>query len=583
MSHIDIPPITRDLTLEALQEAVRWPNAAPATVLALAGRLLAARRDADGYTYFRERAAERPDQPLFLALEGLFLARLAGRTAPLRRPASVNEAIAKLDRAVSQAPGLTTYFRGVVLAELPGMLRKAEAAAADLEWVLADKGRVPPGFRRGAYRSLARAYRTLGRLVASEDALARSGYPSLDGDPAQIVADYWLTTADGFHFVPPRLVELAPGVHVAQGYDFADFAFVITDDGIVAIDAGTTAAHAQAALTDLRRISQIQIRQVIVTHAHWDHIGGLDALRDDGAQVIAQANFADELLLVNATGWSYRYFFGEDANRRFDMVPDRLVREPETLRLGGVEFHLYPVRGGETEDGLLVHLPARGVVFTGDVIMPYLGAPFLPEGSAEGLFDAMRLICRLEPRLLIHGHSGLTENFPIAIFPALEAALRDQHERVLQGIQEAQTLVEILHQNALPDILRSHPAAVVPFLVLREHFVQRVYHQRTGYWKPDGDGLQPIARGEWAAAVDLIGGGKEQAFVRAATGLLGRSDYAMALEISTLGLLRYPASRRLRDLRRQALERLRELHQQLDPFKFVIYSEWAAAELQPVE
>jgi glyoxylase-like metal-dependent hydrolase (beta-lactamase superfamily II) len=583
MSRTTSAPISRDLTLEALQEAVRWPNAEPRTVLALTGRLLARRRDADGYAYFRERATEQPDQPLFLALEGLFEARMAGRAGPLRRRAALSAAIAKLDRAVSGGPGLANYFRGVVLAELPGVLGKAEAAAADLEWVLAKRERFPLGLRRGVYRALAKAYTTLGREKAAAEALARSGYPSLDSDLPQFVVDYWLTAADGFHFVPPRLVELAPGVHVAQGYDFADFAFVTTDDGIVAIDAASTESHAWAALTALRRISTQPIRQVVLTHAHWDHIGGLNALREAGAQVIAQASFADELEVVNATGVPFRYFFGGEGGRRSDVGPDRLVREPETLTLGGVEFGLYPVRGGETADALLVHLPASGVVFTGDVIMPYLGAPFLPEGSAEGLFEMMRLVQRLGPRLLIHGHAPLTENFTVDTFPGLAAALRDLHDQVLQGIQEAKTVVEILHENRLPNALRSHPGAVLPFLVLRDHFIQRVYHQRTGYWKPDGEGLEPFAPEDWAAAVDLLGGGKEQAFVRAASGLLGRSDYALALEISRLGLRRYPASRQLADLRRQALDRLRELHQQLDPFKFIIYSEWAAAELQPVD
>jgi glyoxylase-like metal-dependent hydrolase (beta-lactamase superfamily II) len=583
MSRADAAPFTRDLALEALQEAVRWPTVEPRAIVTLAGRLLASRRDANGYRYFRERARERPDQSLFLALEGLFQARLAGRGAPLPRLAAIHDAVAKLDRAASQAPGLATYFRGVVLAELPGLLRKAEAAVADLQWVLANQERFPLGFRRSVYRALAKAYTTLGREKAAAEALARSGYPSLAADLPQIVADYWLTAADGFHFVPPRLVEVAPGVHVAQGYDFADFAFVITDDGIVAIDAATTEAHANAALAALRRVSTQPIRQVILTHAHWDHIGGLNALRGAGAEVIAQANFADELGIVNATGVSYRYFFGGDAKRHYDPAPDRLVAEPETLRLGGVELALYPVRGGETADGLLVHLPASRITFSGDVLMPYLGAPFLPEGSAEGLFEAMDLIQSLGPRLVVHGHTGLTEQFPIKIFPGLEAALRDLHTRVLRGIHEARTLVEILHQNALPDALRHHPAAVVPFLVMREHFVQRVYHQRTGYWQPGGEGLQPFAPDAWAAALDLLGGAKERAFVQATTGLLGQGDYALALEISKLGLLRYPASHHLSELHRQALDRLRELHQQLDPFKFIIYSELAAAELQPVE
>jgi hypothetical protein len=36
-------------------------------------------------------------------------------------------------------------------------------------------------------------------------------------------------------------------------------------------------------------------------------------------------------------------------------------------------------------------------------------------------------------------------------------------------------------------------------------------------------------------------------------------------------------------LRRTALHRLMEQHQQLDPFKFLIYAELAGAEIGPVE
>ena len=63
------PPIMRNLELEALAEATRWPNAAPQTILALAGQFMASRRDQDGYAYFRERAKAEPSQPLFVALE----------------------------------------------------------------------------------------------------------------------------------------------------------------------------------------------------------------------------------------------------------------------------------------------------------------------------------------------------------------------------------------------------------------------------------------------------------------------------------------------------------------------------------
>src|SRR5262249_33524377 len=157
-----------------------------------------------------------------------------------------------------------------------------------------------------------------------------------------------------FRFRQPRLVEMAPRVYVAQGYDFADIAFVLTDAGVVAIDAGTTPANARAALGALRQVSAQPITHVLVTHAHWDHIGGLGALAGPDTKVIAQARFADELQVVNMTGVPFRYFFGNESPTRYELRPDRRVERPDTLTVGGTEFKLYPVRGAETADALLI-------------------------------------------------------------------------------------------------------------------------------------------------------------------------------------------------------------------------------------
>ena len=423
----------------------------------------------------------------------------------------------------------------------------------------------------------------MGRRAEAKAALDRSAYPSPDHNLPFFTTDYSVTAKDGLRFRPPRLVELAPKVYVAQGYDFAELAFVLTPEGIVAIDAGTSETNARAAMKALRQISTQPVTHLILTHAHWDHIGGLAVIKDPGTQVIAQAKFADELRLMDETGVRFRYFFGTDGFRPYKLAPDRLVSQRETLTLGGTEFVLYPVRGGETEDALLIHLPASGVVVVGDAFMPYLGAPFLPEGSAEGLLETIALIRSLNPRLLIHGHPPLTEFWTIEALPGLEMALRDVHTATLQGIREGNTLVEILHQNFLPSPLRSHPKAVLPFLVMRDQFIKRVYHQRTGYWKPDGEGLEYFSQKEWAAALNLLGGEKEEAFARSAKALLDQSDYALTLKLADLGLLSYPASQILTDLRRQALDRLREKYQQINSFKFIIYSEWAGAELPLVE
>ena len=132
-------------------------------------------------------------------------------------------------------------------------------------------------------------------------------------------------------------------------------------------------------------------------------------------------------------------------------------------------------------------------------------------------------------------------------------------------------------------MLREHPTAVVPYLVTRDHFTERLYHQRTGYWQPDGPGLEPATAAEHAAALDLLAGGRDEQFAAAAATLIGQGDHALALQIIQPGLLRHPASSTLAGLRRTALHRLMEAYQQTDPFKFLIYAELAGAEIGPVE
>jgi glyoxylase-like metal-dependent hydrolase (beta-lactamase superfamily II) len=573
---------TSDRTLEALKEVVRWPTPTIQTVLNLTSQFIAARSDREGYRYFRERGAEAPNDPIFHALEGLFQARMAGQVFLLRRVAWVKDAIAKLDRVVESGHPIARYFRGVALAELPARFGRAESAVAELQWVLQHRDDFPPGLFRSVFRGLASAFTTLGRGAEASAALTRSGYTSLDPTLPQFTTDYSVTARDGFRFRPPRLLEVAPRVHVAQGYDFADIAFVLTDAGIVAIDAGTTEATARAALGALRPISSQPITHMVLTHAHWDHIGGLPALTGPGTRVMAQARFADELKIVNETGVPFRYFFGGEARRRYDVVPDRLVVAREALTVGGTEFVLYPVHGGETADALLIHLPASGVLFVGDVFMPYLGAPFLPEGSPEGLFETIALIRSLSPRLLVHGHPPLSELFTMQALPEFEAALREVYAQTLNGISDGRTLTDMLDNNWLPTPLRSNPSAVLPFLVIRDNFIQRLVHQRTGYWKPDGEGIEVLTPREWADALNLLAGGQEAAFVRSTRTLLEKGDHVLALKLVNLGLLNHPASRALAALRRDAFDRLRTRYQNLNPFKFIVYSEWAKVDLDPV-
>jgi glyoxylase-like metal-dependent hydrolase (beta-lactamase superfamily II) len=575
------PPLTQQRPLTALLEAAAYPNSQTLVVLVTMQQLTAAHREWEGYAYFGRLATEQPPRRgLFHAMQAVMQARVAGDVPLIQRVAWVEDAIGKLDEGAAADPVIGRFIRGVAFAELPARFGKARQAIADLEATLAVRGHLPFGFDRGIYRGLAAAYRTLGDAATSQDMLRKAGIRSFD-DPS-VLSDLSVDPEHGFRFSEHHLVREADGVYVAEGYDFANLAFVIGRSFVVAIDAGTTTETAREAVLALRTVTRLPIKYVVLTHGHWDHVGGLAAVREPGTTVIARAGFTDELERSRRYQVPFRDFFGAGAIE-LTAQPDRVITQPETIRDGDLDLTVLPAASGETSDALFVHDHQHDLLFVGDAFMPYLGAPFVAEGSPEGYLGAIAKVLELHPRRLIHGHPPLTALFTIEAMPGLRDALGALYERSVAAARMSRPLADVLHDDFLPPSLRDAPAAVQPYLTVRDTLIQRVYAEHAGIWQADGDGMDHFTRAEWAAAIDLVGGGGDLAFARAVDELVRRGDAALALHIAEFGLARYPASAALQRGRGEALRTLRELTSQTNPFRFIIYSEWAGRTLSPVE
>jgi glyoxylase-like metal-dependent hydrolase (beta-lactamase superfamily II) len=577
-------PLTQHRPLKGLLTAAAYPNSDTLLVLVTMQQLLATHREWEGYQYFGRLAEEQPHRRAFFrSLQATMQARVARDVPLLRRVAWVKDAIRKLDEGVAADPLLGRLARGLVFADLPSRFGKARQAVEDLEWCLAHPLGLPLGLSRGIYRGLAAAHRTSGDRGRSRELLARAGLASLDDplDPS-VLGDLSVDAARGFRFAGRRLVREAEGVYVAEGYDFANLAFLVADSFVVAIDAGTTEESAREAVAALRRITGAPIKYVILTHGHWDHVGGLRAVLAPGGTVIARAGFREELQRSNDYPGPFRWFFGT-GTMRLDVEPDRLITAREALSDGGLDLELIPGKSGETADALFIHDRKHDLLFVGDAFMPYVGAPFVAEGSPEGYLGAIDLVLDLHPRRLIHGHPPLTALFTMAAMPGLRDAMGALYQRTLAAARAARPLADVLHDDFLPDSLRAAPAAVQPYLIARDTFVQRLYTEHAGYWQSNGEGIDAFTRAEWAAALDALGGGSDEAFARAAAQLEARGDAALALQIADLGLLRHPASGALLAGRLRALKTLREIYSQTNPFRFITYSEWAGRGLDPVD
>jgi hypothetical protein len=213
-------------------------------------------------------------------------------------------------------------------------------------------------------------------------------------------------------------------------------------------------------------------------------------------------------------------------------------------------------------------------MFMGDVIMPYLGAPFVAEGDLPGLFDAIDEIVSRNPRRLLHGHEALTRVFssPL-ILGHLKTDLTWLQDQVVTAIRRGDERAAIHEANLIPpDLLAHQPDAHQPYYILREHVIDRIYDQNVGYWEANLQGLAHLGRLDRAELlVDYLGLSEAQ-IVAAANHLAADGRYAMAAEVLESAEAKLLDSESLKRAKRRAYLKLMEKNQNTDPFKFIIYS-----------
>jgi hypothetical protein len=254
--------------------------------------------------------------------------------------------------------------------------------------------------------------------------------------------------------------------------------------------------------------------------------------------------------------------------------PDVMVDRRTEVTIGGTRFELIPVHGGETQDAMLISLRDQSVMFVGDFIMPYIGAPFVPEGDFQGLLDTIDILVQEHPRYLLHGHEPLTQNFgSTAMLAQLKTDLGWLREQVLTAIRRGDERAAIHNANLIPpDLLSGNPDVYQPYLILREHVIDRLYEQNSGYWQADLQGLDHLGRADRAELlVDYLGLSENQ-LTKAVDRLAADGKYELAASLLDSSRSRFEHSRAMAEAERRVYLKLMEKYQNLDPFKFILYS-----------
>lgn len=149
----------------------------------------------------------------------------------------------------------------------------------------------------------------------------------------------------------------------------------------------------------------IQIQAVFLTHAHFDHIMGIDAViakygrmpvyvHQEDLQMLADAH----LNMSESYGWSYSFLEGE------------AVVDGQMLSKAGFEFKVIHTPG-HTPGGVCYYVEAEKVLFSGDTLFQQsVGRTDFPGGSTSELIRSIKekLFILPENTHVYPGHMGTT-------------------------------------------------------------------------------------------------------------------------------------------------------------------------------
>lgn len=185
---------------------------------------------------------------------------------------------------------------------------------------------------------------------------------------------------------------------------------VIGDDQVLVIDTRGWRAQADELRRDLRRLSPLPWRQIVNTHAHFDHCFGNELF--SGAAIWGHERCAENLRTRGEEQRSNMIAGMPGAAKELAEVeivpPDHLVDERATLLVGGREVELRYLGRGHTDNDLAVLVPDAGVVFAGDLV---------EEGAPPSYGDAWPLewpetvdrLLAVAPPVVVPGHGDVVD------------------------------------------------------------------------------------------------------------------------------------------------------------------------------
>jgi cyclase len=237
----------------------------------------------------------------------------------------------------------------------------------------------------------------------------------------------------------PALREIAEGVYAFEqppgGWCLNNAGLVTGGGRSVLVDTAATERRARRLRAEVERIVPGGPDVVVNTHFHGDHVFG-NSLFSPRAVIVAHEGTRSD---IAEAGLGLRGLWPEVAWGDLELVvPDLTFRDSLVLHTGDLTVELMQVGPAHTADDVVVWIPERRVLFTGDVAWSGV-TPYVLMGSVEGSLAALERLRALRPLTVVAGHGRVGGP---EILDATESYLRRLDELARKGLAAGVTALE---------------------------------------------------------------------------------------------------------------------------------------------
>ncbi|WP_232845500.1 quinoprotein relay system zinc metallohydrolase 2 [Aurantimonas marina] len=253
--------------------------------------------------------------------------------------------------------------------------------------------------------------------------------------------------AAGAWAAPLVLEEIVPGVYVHAGLveetnpqnqgDIANIGVIVGDEAVAVIDSGGSAAVGRSVLRAIRAVTDKQIRYLVTTHMHPDHVFGNQVFKAAGATLIGHHKLPAALAArADFYKQSMREQLGPElADEVTVTLPDETVEGERVIDLGNRKLTLKAWGTAHTDNDLTVLDAATGTLFAGDLV--FMEHVPVIDGSLKGWLAQTPELEALPASRVVPGHGPASAPWPAAIAPQtayLERLASDLRQTIADGV-----------------------------------------------------------------------------------------------------------------------------------------------------